>query len=196
MARNIDGSDNDVSRADEISTIGHWTCPIPDFLAPLQSQDIELLVDVRAQPGSRRSPQFDSDAMAEWLPDHGIDYVHMPALTGRRRRQEVDPTINAGWHNASFKNYADYTLSEEYRGGIEELSRLAQARRAAIMCGEPMPWRCHRLLIANTLTARGWTVHHLMAGAATRDHVLGQWGATPAVDDDGHVTYPEESPSR
>ena len=34
----------------------------------------------------------------------------------------------------------------------------------AILCGEPMPWRCHRSLVATTLTARG--------------ALLAEWGQT------------------
>jgi len=176
--------------AGEIWTIGHWTCPVPAFLEPLDEHGMELLVDVRAQPGSRRSPQFSSDAMPGWLRDAGIDYVHLAELGGRRPRQDVDPAVNAGWQNASFKNYADYTLTDAYERGIERLTALARSRRAVVMCGEPMPWRCHRLLVANTLVARGWTVWHLMVGAAARRHRLGQWGATPVVDESGRVTYP------
>lgn len=179
-----------MSDASDIWTIGHWTCPVPVFLAPLGDAHIDLIADVRAHPGSRRNPQFGSDAMAHWLPEHGVAYRHFASLGGRRRRQaDVDPDLNAAWQNASFKNYADYTQTDEYRCGIDELTELAATRRVAIMCGEPMPWRCHRLLIANTLTVQGWTVRHLMAGGTTREHVLGQWGAAPAVDD-GRVTYP------
>ena len=173
----------------EIWTIGHWTCPEPAFLRPLHEYGIKLLADVRAQPGSRRNPQFGRDVMARWLARAGIDYVHLPELAGRRRKQDVDPEINAGWRQPSFKNYADYTLGPEYRSGIAALIDLASQRRVAIMCGEPMPWRCHRLLIANTLTAQGWTVWHLIGDAEPRRHVLGQWGATPSVDPGGQVTY-------
>jgi uncharacterized protein (DUF488 family) len=177
-------------RTDQLWTIGHWNCPKPAFLHPLLEQDIELLLDVRAQPGSRRSPQFDADEMPQWLTDAGIGYLHMPELGGRRRRQGVDPAINGGWHNASFKNYADYTLTAAYRQGVQRLEELAADRRVVIMCGEPMPWRCHRLLIVNTLAARGWTVWHLIGDAPPRPHQLGQWGAAPVVGPDLQVTYP------
>ncbi|MCF8571540.1 DUF488 domain-containing protein [Gordonia sp. HY002] len=174
-----------------IWTIGHWTCPIPDFLEPLDEHGVEVIVDVRAHPGSRRNPQFGSDALAEWLPEDGIEYRRIPELGGRRRRQDVDPAVNAAWQNQSFKNYADYTLTEEFRSGLDELTSIARSHRVAIMCGEPMPWRCHRLIIANTLVAQGWTVEHLVTGGAPRTHVLGQWGAKPSVDADGRVTYPD-----
>lgn len=176
----------------EVWTIGHWTCPVPTFLEPLDRARINLLADVRAQPGSRRSPQFGGEEMSRWLGDAGIRYLHLPELGGRRPRQDVDPSINAGWQNASFKNYADYTLTSEYQRGLTRLITLARSNRLAIMCGEPMPWRCHRQLIANSLVAQGWTVWHLMSGSAPRQHRLGQWGATPVVDERKHVTYPAE----
>ena len=175
----------------ELWTIGHWTCPPAVVLDTLTSADIELLVDVRKMPGSRRSPQFDADKMPSWLDGAGIGYLHLTELGGRRPKQKgVDPTINAGWQNTSFKNYADYTLTSQFEAGLERLTDLAGDRHVAIMCGEPMPWRCHRLLIANTLTARGWTIVHLMNNAQPKQHELGQWGAAPSVSPDGVVTYP------
>ncbi|MDN6177657.1 MAG: DUF488 domain-containing protein [Micrococcaceae bacterium] len=115
----------------------------------------------------------------------------MPELGGRRPRQHgIDPRVNAGWQNASFKNYADHTLTEEFATGLERLMRWARDRRVVVLCGEPMPWRCHRLLIANVLAARGWTVVHLSNTAKPTEHELGRWGAEPRVHDDGVVTYP------
>lgn len=96
------------------------------------------------------------------------------------------------WQNQSFHNYADHTLTPEFAAGLERLEALARERRTVIMCGEPMPWRCHRLLIANALAARGWHVEHLTTDQAPRPHELGQWGAAPSVDADGVVTYPGE----
>ncbi|HET6876262.1 MAG TPA: DUF488 domain-containing protein [Jatrophihabitans sp.] len=174
----------------EVWTIGHWTCPEPEFLQPLHAQEVDLLADVRAQPGSRRNPHFSRDAMPHWLAEAGIGYVHLPELGGRRRRQPVDPDVNGGWRQPSFHNYADYTLQPAYREGIARLVALATTQRVVVMCGEPMPWRCHRLLIANSLAAQGWTVWHLMGAAVPRRHTLGQWGATPSIDDTGQLTYP------
>lgn len=176
----------------EIWTIGHWVCPQDVFLEVLLSAAIDVVADVRAQPGSRRSPQFSIDALPGWLGEAGIAYRHLPALAGRRPRQpDVDPRLNDGWRNASFRNYADYTLTAPYREGLAELEELATAHNVVIMCGEPMAWRCHRSLIATSLTARGWTVWHLSTTAEPRRHELGRWGATPVVAPDASVTYPE-----
>ena len=182
--------------AGEVWTIGHWTHPEQAFLQLVTAQHLDFVADVRSQPGSRRSPQFDSENMPRWLAPAGIEYVHLPALGGRRGRQDVDPVVNAGWRERSFKNYADYTLTPDYQRGIEQLTELASGHRLAIMCGEPVPWRCHRLLIANTLVARGWTVWHLIDAAPPRRHQLGQWGAPPVVDADGNLTYPPSAPPK
>lgn len=174
-------------------TVGHWTVPPDAMLDLLASAEIRLLADVRKLPGSRRSPQFDAATMTEWLRDAGIDYLHLTELGGRRPKQrDVDPAVNAGWHNTSFKNYADYALTPSFEAGLERLTDLASERQVAVMCGEPVPWRCHRLLIANALTARGWRVIHLMHGGPATAHTLAQWGATPVVQADGVVTYPED----
>lgn len=161
------------------------------MLETLQSADIDVVVDVRKLPGSRRSPQFDAEQLSLWLKEDSIGYMHATALCGRRPKQkDIDPGINTGWHNASFKNYADYSLTAEFRTGLEDLVTLAGSRHVAVMCGEPMPWRCHRLLIANNLAALGWRVTHLVSNSRPIPHVLGQWGARPVVHDDGLVTYP------
>ena len=175
-------------------TLGHWTSPVDAVLATLRSAEIDELVDVRKLPGSRRSPQFDAEEMTRWLGGAGIGYRRSAELTGRRPKQrDVDPQLNAGWQNTSFRNYADHTLSAEYEQGIEELEALAAEHHVAVMCGEPMPWRCHRLLISNTLVARGWKVVHLRVGSAPAVHELGAWGARPIVREDGTVIYPPEA---
>ncbi len=178
------------SRPHEIWTIGHWTCPQRTFIGLLAAQRIDLLADVRAHPGSNRSPQFGRDSMPDWLKEAAIGYVHLDELGGRRRKQDIDAIINGGWENASFKNYADYTLSPAYERGIDQLAGLAIDHRVVVMCGEPMPWRCHRLLISNTLTARGWTVRHIIGDGEPRVHELGKWGAAPTIGADGRVFYP------
>ena len=177
--------------AGTIWTLGHWTSPVDAVLATLRSVEIDELVDVRKLPGSRRSPQFDAEEMTRWLGGAGIGYRRSAELTGRRPKQrDVDPQLNAGWQNTSFRNYADHTLSAEYEQGIEELEALAAEHHVAVMCGEPMPWRCHRLLVSNVLVSRDWDVWHLMTNGKPKQHVLGQWGATPTKDSEGHLIYP------
>jgi uncharacterized protein (DUF488 family) len=167
-------------------TIGHSTRPIEDFLALLRREDIERLVDVRAFPGSRRHPQYNRESLCETLADAGIDYLHRPALGGRRRPPKDAPS--SAWRNEGFRGYAAYMPTPEFHAAIDELLARAAERRTVIMCSEAVPWRCHRTLISDALTARGVDVEHIL-DASTSPHALTSF----AVVRDGEVTYPAPS---
>ncbi len=171
-------------------TVGHWTRPESVFLQLLAAQKINLVADIRAHPGSRSSPQYGRDVMPGWLGRAGVGYAHLEQLGGRRRKQPGADESNQGWQNASFRNYADYTRTPAYELGLDRLAALAATSRVVLMCAEPTPWRCHRLLVANTLVARGWSVQHIIGEAEPRPHRLGEWGATPSVDAHGRLSYP------
>ncbi len=151
-------------------TIGHSTRSSEEFLALLTVHEISRLVDVRRYPGSRRYPHFHSDALAKSLTEAGVDYRHMPALGGRRTTRADSP--NGGWRNASFRGYADYMLTDEFRRASEKLMANAAQSRTVIMCAEAVPWRCHRLMVADTFVARGWEVVHIMGPGQIQTHRL------------------------
>jgi uncharacterized protein (DUF488 family) len=67
------------------------------------------------------------------------------------------------WTNQSFRNYADYALTEAFRTGFDRLLELGAGRRCAIMCAEAVWWRCHRRIITDYLIADGDTVFHIMS---------------------------------
>jgi uncharacterized protein (DUF488 family) len=136
----------------KIWTIGHSTRTIDEFISLLQANQIRLLVDVRSLPGSKRYPQFNKEALADSLGKTGIRYDHFPELGGRRKAKPESK--NTAWRNASFRGYADYMETEEFRKGFERLLDLAGgAGPTAIMCAEAVWWRCHRSLISDYLKA-------------------------------------------
>src|SRR5512141_1540839 len=102
-----------------IYTIGHSTRSIEEFLAILDSFGIRTLADIRRFPGSRRHPQFGRDALRDTLNSHGLEYMHIPELGGRRSPLPESP--NDAWKNASFRGYADHMASEEFAGGVDRL---------------------------------------------------------------------------
>ena len=167
-------------------TIGHSNLTAEEFRSLLEQHAVSSVVDIRSLPGSKRSPQFNEDRMRVWAPN----YVRMPLLGGRRRTKNPDPSLNAGWDNPSFKSYADYTLTDDYKKGLAELIDLSTDQTIAIMCGEPMPWRCHRAIVSNSLVADGVPVSHIMPNGTTVPHSLGLYGATPLLGDDNTITYP------
>lgn len=170
--------------APRLWTIGHSTRSSDEFLALLQSQDIQRLVDIRRYPGSRRYPHFHAAALAKDLSLAGIGYEEKPTLGGRRTAQSDSP--NSGWKNASFRGYADYMQTEEFETALDELMSLGANERTAIMCAEAVPWRCHRSLVADALLVRGWDVAHIMSPSQVRPHRL----TTFAQVQSGRLVYP------
>src|SRR5262245_45006896 len=151
-----------------IWTVGHSTLSIDEFLAVLASFEIEILVDVRSFPGSRRYPQFNKENLRASLSAAGIDYIHLPELGGRRKTRP--DSENVAWRNESFRGYADYMETEAFREGIERLMKSARVRRTAIMCAEAVWWRCHRSLIADYLKAIAVTVTHILGEGKSDEH--------------------------
>jgi len=142
-------------------TVGHSTRSQQALLDLLGG--IAVLADVRSFPSSRRHPQFNRDELQRWLPAAGIEYVHVPALGGRRQPHPDSP--NAAWRERGFRGYADHMSSPQFARGIEQLQALAREQPTAIMCAEALWWRCHRRLVADWLVAHGWEVQHLGTGA-------------------------------
>ena len=136
----------------------------------LAAYDIELLLDVRRFPGSRRLPQFESSALSTFLASRGIDYTWLASLGGRRRPDAESP--NLGWRHPAFRAYADHIATEEFAKGLFELTMLASGLRTAIMCAEVLWWRCHRRIISDVLTFLDWTVVHIRDAQHSEEHEL------------------------
>jgi len=167
-----------------IFTVGHSTRSAEEFVALLQAHRIELLVDVRTVPRSRHNPQFNRDTLPETLRRAGIGYLHLGELGGLRKAR-VDST-NTGWRNLSFRGYADYMETPEFEKGLARLMDVAGTRRAAVMCAEAVPWRCHRSLIGDALVARGAEVFELSSVTRAQPHRM-----TPFARVEGkRVSYP------
>ena len=165
-----------------VYTIGHSNRTVDELVALLRQVDVDLLVDVRAFPRSRSMPQFNIDTLPEELAAKGIGYQHIPALGGRRHHpKDAPPSENTFWRVASFRNYADYAETAEFRAGLDELLALASAHRCAIMCAEAVWWRCHRRIITDYLLARGIPV----------EHILGPGQVTPATITPGAQLLPD-----
>lgn len=147
-----------------IRTIGHSTRSAEEFIALLREHQISGLADIRTIPRSRRYPHFSREALAAALSQEGIQYRHFAALGGLRKPRS--DSSNGAWKNAAFRGYADHMQSAEFTDGVNDLLDFAGERFVAVMCAEALWWRCHRMLLADALVARGVDV----------DHIAGQHG--------------------
>jgi uncharacterized protein (DUF488 family) len=155
-----------------IYTIGHSTRELAELTAVLQAHEIDTLVDIRAFPMSKRLPHFNRERLEMWLPEAGIDYLWMKDLGGRRKKTLQD-SPNVALRNDSFRNYADYMLSEGFQSAAAGVAELAADRRVAIMCAERMWFQCHRMLVSDYFVAHGNTVKHIVeADKGPKEHTL------------------------
>lgn len=173
-----------------IWTIGHSTHPIEEFIAMLKSFQINLLVDIRSFPGSRHFPQFNKQNLAVSLPEHGIEYMHLVNLGGRRKT--TPNSHNTAWRNVSFRGYADYMETDSFKEAAQELEILAREQNVAIMCSEAVWWRCHRSLVSDYLKFNGWEVLHIMGINKAEEHPY----TKPAVIEDNQLSYTSKEPNQ
>jgi uncharacterized protein (DUF488 family) len=169
-----------------IFTVGHSTRSIDEFVELLRAHGIKGIVDIRSIPRSRHNPQFNADNLKQSLQREHMRYKHIKELGGLRRAKK--DSINLGWRNASFRGFADYMATQEFSEGLEALTKIATTRETAIMCAEAVPWRCHRSLVADALTNKGWMVLDIMSRTVVARH-----HQTPFLKiRKGQLVYPEE----
>ena len=167
----------------KIWTVGHSTRSSEEFVQILLAHGIEVLVDVRTFPMSRRYPHFNRDTLAATLKERGIEYRHKPNLGGRRKPRP--DSHNSAWRNEQFRGYADHMETEDFKNGFQELLELASSKRVAVMCAEAVWWRCHRSLIADYLKAEGHEVVHIIDEKKTEEHPF----TSAARIVDGRLSY-------
>ena len=167
-----------------VCTIGHSTRSINTFIDLLRSNEITRVLDVRTVPRSRHNPQFNRDALPISLDDVQIAYVHLPGLGGLRHARADSP--NSGWHNLSFRGYADYMQSSEFGENVQWVTELASTERCVLMCAEAVPWRCHRSMTGDALLVRGVRVEDIIGPKGRKPHVLTAFAHVNGMK----ITYP------
>jgi len=128
-----------------IYTLGTSTRSPEEFIALLRDHGVEMVVDVRRFPSSRFE-HFNQEMLTKILNEAGLDYVYMGKELGGYRRE----------------GYRTFSDSADFQAGVERLRQVARQKRAAIICAERFPWRCHRRFISRALEKRGEEVIHII----------------------------------
>ena len=128
-----------------IYTLGTSTRSPEEFIALLRDHGVELVVDVRRFPSSRFE-HFGQEKLTKMLAKAGIDYFYMGEELGGYRRE----------------GYRTFTTSADFQASVERLRQVAREKRAAIICAERFPWRCHRRFISLALEKLGTQVIHII----------------------------------
>lgn len=150
-------------------TIGHSTRTLDELIEALHVHSILTLVDIRSFPMSRRLPHFNRESLEKTLPESGIQYVWMKELGGRRKAIRHD-SPNIALRNSSFRNYADYMLTGEFRRAATNLIEMAETSRTSYMCAERVYFQCHRMLVSDWLITHGHEVLHIDGTGPVKPH--------------------------
>jgi uncharacterized protein (DUF488 family) len=138
-------------------TIGHSSHRIESFVALLLQHRIDLVVDVRSQPYSQWTHQFNREILQEDLAEVGIGYRFVGDTLGGRPN---DPHMyDPGEEHPNYRRIAEAPTHQQ---AIDDLVALAAQETVAVMCSEGDHRKCHRhLLITQTLLKRGCRVQHI-----------------------------------
>lgn len=147
----------------QLYSVGHSDRTAAEFLEMLDTFGIRCLVDVRAQPVSRRYPHFSRTALVPLLCGLGIDYHWLgPSLGGMRKNDVEVISPHVALHSQGMRAYADHMASASFRAGVEALLERASRMPTAMMCAEKWPQNCHRSLLADYLAHQQVQVTHLL----------------------------------
>src|ERR1700735_379303 len=178
------------SKKQTIFTIGHSTRALDELVDLLRGHGVRRVIDIRTIPRSRRNPQYNRETLGPALRSRKIGYVHLKGLGGLRHAKPNSK--NLGWHNASFRGFADYMQTPEFEAALRRAIELSKVKPSALMCAEAVPWRCHRSLVADSLAARKFSVDHIISVARANRHRLTSFGRVPGRK----VPYPSHKPLR
>lgn len=156
-------------RTQEVRTvysIGYGTRSQEGFINTLRMVDVDTVIDIRSNPRSRYSPQFDADTIYEALKESGVDYYIAGDRLGERPE---DPSL----YDSTGR--ADWTAIREngdYREGIASIEKLAgEGHIVAIVSNEGDPLYGHRFGTASrSLEEDGLTVKHILSNGEIVPH--------------------------
>ena len=144
-------------------TLGHSNHDIETFMRLLRQHGVDVLVDVRAVPYSRRHPQFRKRELEAACREAGIEYRWRGEQLGGIKRDSVCRSFDEAAGRPGFIE------------ALGELVTLARAQVPAVMCAEKEPMACHRTaLVCRHLAARpdarDLAIRHIRADGTLEDH--------------------------
>ena len=130
-----------------IVSIGYEGRTIEELIALLVHHDVDLLVDVRLNPISRK-PGFSKSSLAQALDGAGIEYRHERELGNPKDNRDAFRQGRSSARNR-YSRHLQNGASAVYRAVVN----LADTTRLALLCVERELQTCHRSCILETAQA-------------------------------------------
>jgi uncharacterized protein (DUF488 family) len=154
-----------VTMQNALFTLGYEGLSIDAFIARLQAAQVKTIVDVRELPLSRKKG-FSKTAFSAALSEHGIAYLHVPAL-GCPKPIRNQYKADANWATYT-RDFLAYLQTQD--APLRELVKIAKATQSCLVCFEADFTVCHRTYVARAARQLGGpSVTHLTAKTALPD---------------------------
>lgn len=141
-----------------VSTIGYEGSEISDFVGVLTHKNVDILVDVRDVPSSRKKG-FSKNILREQVEAAGIEYLHLKVLGDPKEGREAARSGNTGKFRQIFCNHID---NPDASNAIQLLIEKVGGKHICLMCFEKDHRCCHRtILIEKMLQSCNFEVQHL-----------------------------------
>lgn len=144
---------------DIIFTIGHSNHEIADFVALLKKHKVNMILDVRSTPYSKRYPQYNQEELRLVLESQQLYYQSFGLWFGARQ-PDPEHYTSEGW-----LHYSSFTKSGTFAQGVRNLDLfLSQGHVPVLLCCEKDPFDCHRaIMVARALSLEGYDLRHILA---------------------------------
>lgn len=133
-----------------IFTVGYERRSGEELLAELLALGIEILVDVREKPISRK-PDFRRNALEELCRATDIQYVCMNQLGSPKRQREA--LRESGDFSAFRRKFLAYAR-RNLHAPLKELGSLVRKNAVALLCYERRHEDCHRSIVADLVATQ------------------------------------------
>lgn len=126
-----------------ISTIGYEGAEIDDFVAVLEHSRVDILVDVRDVPSSRKKG-FSKNLLRAAVEDVGIEYMHLKVLGDPKPGREA---ARNGEYEKFREIFSNHISNDVARAAIRDLALQSKSKRLCLMCFERDHKECHRSIL-------------------------------------------------
>ena len=158
-----------------VYTLGHSNRSINEFISILMKLKVNVLIDVRRWPSSKKYPHFNLDYLSRTLSNYSIEYIWINELGGYRKFNIDVPDYGIAkcFESEGFRAYATYiTRNVNVKKWLELLTNLAMNCLCVVMCSEKFPWYCHRKILSDYLVVKGFRVLHYIDENSVIEHKL------------------------
>jgi uncharacterized protein (DUF488 family) len=134
----------------DLLTIGYEGSSIDDFIETLKVAKIEVLLDIRDLPLSRKRG-FSKKALSAAVELAGLRYVHLKELGDPKPGREA---ARRGDTKAFKKIFGEHLKRENSQSALVDALEIASNSRTCLFCFERDHSGCHRTIVAEAMAGK------------------------------------------